>query len=66
MDTIDLISKLMQDNQMKQADLARAIGASSSSVSDWFKRKSTSYLKYIDKIAKHFDVTVDYLMTVMR
>lgn len=63
MDTIDLISKLMQDNQMKQADLARAIGASSSSVSDWFKRKSTSYLKYIDKIAKHFDVTVDYLMT---
>lgn len=63
MDTIDRILKLMENHQMKQADLARVAGARSSSVSDWFNRKSSSYTKYLDKIAKHFGVTVDYLMT---
>ncbi|MCQ4936738.1 helix-turn-helix domain-containing protein [Anaerotignum propionicum] len=63
MDTIDRILILMENHQMKQADLARVAGARSSSVSDWFNRKSSSYTKYLDKIAKHFGVTVDYLMT---
>ena len=62
MNTIDRILKLMEIKQMKQADLARISGARSSSVSDWFKGKSTSYLKYLDKIADYFGVTVDYLM----
>lgn len=63
MDTIDRILKLMESHQMKQADLARVAEARSSSVSDWINRKSTSYTKYLDKIAKHFGVSVDYLMT---
>lgn len=63
MDTIDRILKLMENHQMRQADLARIAGARSSSVSDWLNRKSTSYTKYLDKIAKYFGVTVDYLMT---
>ncbi|WMI81797.1 helix-turn-helix domain-containing protein [Anaerotignum sp. MB30-C6] len=63
MDTVDRILKLMENNQMKQADLARVAGARSSSVSDWLNRKSTSYTKYLDKIANHFGVTTDYLLT---
>jgi len=63
MDTIDRIVKLMENHQMKQADLARIAEARSSSVSDWLNRKSTSYTKYLDKIANYFGVTVDYLMT---
>ncbi len=63
MDTVDRIIKLMENHQMKQADLARVAGARSSSVSDWLNRKSTSYTKYLDKIATHFGVTVDYLLT---
>ncbi len=63
MDTIDRILKLMENHQMKQADLARVAEARSSSVSDWLNRKSTSYTKYLDKIANHFGVTTDYLLT---
>lgn len=63
MDTIDRILKLMENHQMKQADLARVTEARSSSVSDWLNRKSTSYTKYLDKIANHFGVTTDYLLT---
>ena len=63
MDTLDRILKLMENNQMTQADLARALEVRSSSVSDWTKRKSTSYTKYLDRIAKHFNVSVDYLIT---
>ncbi|WP_317853807.1 XRE family transcriptional regulator [Chakrabartyella piscis] len=62
MDTMDRIEELVKDNQMNQADLARATGARSSSVSDWFKRKSTSYNKYLSEIADCFGVTTDYLL----
>ena len=62
MSTIDKIIKLMESEQMSQAELSRISGARSSSVSDWMKGKSTSYYKYIDKIAEHFGVSTDYLL----
>lgn len=63
MDTRERILKLMEDNQMTKYRLAKEIGISNGIVSDWANGKSTSYTKYIDKIAKIFNVSVDYLMT---
>jgi len=47
---------------VRQSDLARYLGISRNSVSQWKANKSTSYMNYIDKLAEFFDVSVDELL----
>jgi transcriptional regulator with XRE-family HTH domain len=63
MDTRERILKLMENNHITKYRLAKEINVSSGIISDWASGKSTSYTKYLDKIANYFGVTVDYLLT---
>lgn len=63
MDTRERILKLMENNQVTKYRLAKEIGVSSGIISDWANGKSTSYTKYLEKIANYFNVTVDFLLT---
>lgn len=63
MDTRKRILKLMENNHITKYRLAKEINVSSGIISDWANEKSTSYTKYLDKIADYFNVTVDYLLT---
>lgn len=49
-------------NGVKSADVARATGISNMTFSDWKKGKSTPKMDKIQKIAKYFGVTTDYMM----
>ena len=56
------LSELRRDKRMRQSDLAKIIGVSARSIS-YYERGLRSPPDDIKiKLAKHFDVTVDYLM----
>ena len=56
------ILHLLKVKGVRQSDLARYLGISRNSVSQWKANKSTSYMNYIDKLAEFFDVSVDELL----
>lgn len=56
------IAEIMNEKGVRQVDLANAIGVSQVTVSHWFGGASTSYMLYLDKIAKYFHVSMDYLV----
>ena len=58
----EIYQKLLDMNGVKSADVARATGISNMTFSDWKKGKSTSKMDKIEKIAKYFGVTTDYMM----
>ncbi|MDD3394520.1 MAG: S24 family peptidase [Anaerotignum sp.] len=62
MDTRERILSLMENNHITKYRLAKEIEVSSGIISDWANGKSSSYVKYLDKIARYFGVTVDYLL----
>jgi len=62
MDTRERILSLMENNHITKYRLAKEIEVSSGIISDWANGKSSSYVKYLDKIAKYFGVSVDYLL----
>ena len=57
-----IYQKLLDMNGVKSADVARATGISNMTFSDWKKGKSTPKMDKIEKIAKYFGVTTDYMM----
>lgn len=63
MDTVDRIFALLEMKDIEQKAFASEIGTTSSRVSEWKKRNSQSYQKYLPKIAEVLDTTVDYLLT---
>ena len=58
----EIYQKLLDMNGVKSADVARATGISNMTFSDWKKGKSTPKMDKIEKIAKYFGVTTDYMM----
>ena len=62
MGTIDKILLLMKNNNIAQKTLAEAIGVRKQTISDWKSGKTKSYMRYINKIADFFNVSVDYLL----
>lgn len=53
----------MNLNKLSKADLARKIGKPYSTVDNWFKRNSYPSSETIEKIAKVFNVSIEYLIT---
>ena len=64
MDTLAKILNLLQTRNIEQQEFAKAIGVRKQAISEWKKGTTKSYMKYIDKIAEFFDVSVDYLLDV--
>ena len=62
MNTVDTILELLQTQNKQQKELTKFLQIGDSSISEWKKGKTKSYLKYIDKIAQFFGVSVDYLL----
>lgn len=58
----EIYQKLLDMNGVKSADVSRATGISNMTFSDWKKGKSTPKMDKIEKIAKYFGVTADYMM----
>ena len=58
----EIYQKLLDMNGVKSADVARATGISNMTFSDWKKGKSTPKMDKIEKIAKYFGVTTDYML----
>lgn len=63
MDAVDRIFEKVKEKYAEQKDFAKDIGTSASKVSEWKRRKSSSYVKYIDKIAEALDTSVEYLLS---
>ena len=63
MDTVDRIFELVPQKYHEQKDFAEAIGEPASRVSEWKRRKSSSYVKCIAKIAEALDTSVEYLLS---
>lgn len=63
MDTVDRIKELCKDLKMNQQALAAAVGIKEDTVSNWFRRKSASYSKYLTQIADALGTTTEYLLT---
>lgn len=53
--------QLLEENNMKNADVARATKIHPSTFSDWKKGKSSPKIDKLQKIADYFDVQVDWL-----
>jgi transcriptional regulator with XRE-family HTH domain len=52
----------MWKNKINDIDFCVALDINKSAVTDWKKGKTKSYLKYIDKIAEYFGVSMDYFL----
>lgn len=63
MDTIDRIFDLVDAQYKEQKDFAAALGILPQRVSEWRKRKSSSYRKYLPQIASILGTTTEYLLT---
>lgn len=56
------LTELLSDNQLSKRALARAIGVSAVSISDWTTGKVQPTADNIYAIAKYFHVSADYLL----
>ena len=63
MDAVDRIFELVPQKYREQKDFAESIGEPASRVSEWKRRKSSSYVKCIAKIAEALDTSVEYLLS---
>lgn len=54
---------LLETNNLKQAQLARDVGISKQTLSDWLRRDSLINIQQAVKIAKYFKITTDDLVT---
>ncbi len=58
------IRKLRISQGISQVDLARALGVSKQSVSNWENDNIQPSIDMLIKIAKHFSVSTDYLLGI--
>lgn len=63
MDTVDRIKELCKELKMNQQALAIAVGIKEDTVSNWFRRKSASFSKYLPQISETLGTTTEYLLT---
>ena len=58
----DRILPLFAESGKPDYELEQEIGLPKSSIYDWRSRRTQSYKKYVDKIARYFHTTSDYLL----
>ena len=63
MDIVDRIFILLDKTDMEQQAFASLVGVSDDTASNWRRRKSASYSKYLSKIAEVLNTSVEYLLT---
>lgn len=56
--------KLMQEKQVRAADVARATGIPTSTLSDWKNGRSKPKLDKLVKLANYFGVSISYFIDV--
>ncbi len=57
-----IFCELLRENKVRAADVARATGIATSTLSDWKNGKSIPKADKLRRIADYFNVTVDYLL----
>lgn len=63
MDFLTNLEILLKNNDMKRADLARAIGVAPSTINSWYARGSEKVsLKVLRDIAVYFNVSLEVLI----
>ena len=63
MDLVDRLFALVDKKYREQKDFAAEIGVLPQLVSQWKKRTSMSYTKYLPQIAAALDTTAEYILT---
>lgn len=54
---------LLDSSGKEQQEFARDLGFNPMIVTHWKAGRTASYMRYIDKIAQYFGVSIDYLLT---
>ena len=62
MDTVDRIFDMLDKMPIEQQEFAKRVGVSDDTASNWRRRKSASYAKYLSKIAEVLGTSVEYLL----
>ena len=63
MDFLTNLEVLLKSNNMKRADLARAIHVAPSTINSWYARGSEKVnINVLKEIASYFNVTLEYLV----
>lgn len=60
--TLDKIQQLLKEQNKTQKDLTDFLGLSKNTFTNWKLGFTSSYTKYINKIAEFLDVSTDYLL----
>ena len=63
MDIVERMFKLVDEKFKEQKDFAAAIGVDASHISRWRNRKSSSYVKRLEKISQVLGTTPQYLLS---
>ena len=63
MDIVDRLFSLVDEKYNEQKEFAHDIGVHPTRISEWRKRKSQSYQKYLPQIAEVLGTTAEYLLT---
>lgn len=63
MDIVDRMFELVDEKYKEQRDFAKDISVTPSIVSEWRRRKSASYMKFLPTVANALDTTVQWLAT---
>ena len=63
MGTLDRIFNLVDAQYNEQKDFAFDLGLPAGTISNWRRKKSESYIKYLPQIAKLLGVSAEYLLT---
>lgn len=64
MSTLDKITTLLKQQHKKQVDLTNYLGVSKNLFTNWKIGHSSSYKRYISKIAEFLGVSTDYLLEI--
>lgn len=62
MTIVDRLIGLMDERNLKPAQMTRELGISGSSFTDWKKGKGSPSLEIVVKFADYFNVSLDYLV----
>lgn len=60
-DTVERITRILDEHYMKGPDFARTFGVSHSLLSDWKRGKAGPGVEILMKISEYFHVSMDYL-----
>lgn len=63
MDIVDRLFSLVDQKYKEQKEFAQDLGVHPTRISEWRKRKSSSYRKYLTEIADVLNTTTEYLLT---